>query len=30
LTPKQKKELFDEGFEQALRFFTKLHPQIMS
>ena len=30
LTPKQKKELFDEGFEQALRFFSKLHPQIMS
>lgn len=29
LTPRQKKELFDEGFEQASRFFTKLYPQIM-
>ena len=29
LTPKQKKELFDEGFEQASRFFTKRHAQII-
>jgi hypothetical protein len=30
LTAIQKKELFDEGFEQALRFFTKRGSKIIS